>query len=187
MEKLNKVLALLFSIITVILCIFNNKLSILLFLIYIFLPFLFKIKPLYTFIYLVFGFLSLLLGFFIHLYKTVFWYDSLVHFIWGIVSGILAIITLKLLKMYNNKNLVFNVLFIIIFSLAASCLWEIIEFIIDTIFKSDMQRRQTGVYDTMKDVIVALLGNILFTIWYFYEYKFNRKLIIRKYVVEEDL
>ena len=84
--------------------------------------------------------------------------------------------------MYNEKKLLFNILFIIIFSIASSCLWEVIEYTIDTIFKSDLQRRNTGVHNTMKDIIVAIIGNTLFTIWYFYEYKFKTKLLIRKYI-----
>lgn len=182
MARFNKFLAVLFCIVTIVLSVYNKDFKILLFLIYIILPFIFKIKHSYTLIYLIFGFIGLFFGFLLHLYKILTWYDSFAHFVWGIISGLIAIIILKQIKMYNEKNLIFNLLFIIIFSLGSSCLWEIIEFIIDTIFKSDMQRKSTGVYDTMKDVIVALLGNILFTLWYFYEYKFDSKLLIRKYI-----
>ena len=171
MTLANKILAVLFSLITIVLFIFNKEITILLFLIYIIFPFIIKLKPSYTLIYLIFGFLSILLGFLIHLYKTIYWYDSFVHFIWGFVASILAIIILKKLKMYNDKNILFNIIFIVLFSISLSCLWEVAEFTIDNIFKSDMQRRLTGVYDTMKDIIVAILGNILFVIWYFYEYK----------------
>lgn len=171
MTLANKILAVLFSLITIVLFVFNKEITILLFLIYIIFPFIIKLKPSYTLIYLTFGFLGILLGFLLHLYKITHWYDSFVHFMWGFISSILAIIVLKKLNMYNDKNILFNIIFIILFSLASSCLWEVIEYLIDTIFKSDMQRRLTGVYDTMKDIIVAILGNILFVIWYFYEYK----------------
>ena len=183
MTKFNKFLVLLFSFITIILFIYYKEISILLFLIYLWLPFIFKLKDSYTLIYLIFGFLAILLGFLLHLYKITTWYDSLVHFIWGIVSSLIAIVFLKKFRMYDEKKLSFNIMFIIIFTLGISCFWEISEFIIDTIFKSDMQRRTTGVYDTMKDVIVALLGNILFVIWYFYEYKYDKKILIRNYIV----
>lgn len=171
MTLANKILAVLFSLITIILFIIYKEITILLFYIYIIIPFMIKLKPSYTLIYLIFGFLSILLGFLIHLYKTIYWYDGFVHFIWGFVSSIIGIIILKKLNMYNDKNLLFNIIFIILFSMALSSLWEVIEFMIDNIFKSDMQRKSTGTYDTMKDIIVAILGNILFIIWYFYEYK----------------
>lgn len=182
LAKFNKILAILYSIITSVLFIYNKDIQILLFLIYILIPFIFKIKPSYILIYLVFGFISILLGFLIHFYKILTWYDSFTHFIWGFVSCVIAIIVLKKLKMYNEKNLLFNIIFIFTFTLSLSCLWEVFEFIIDIIFKSDMQRKSTGVYDTMKDIIVAILGNVLFIIWYFYEYKYKIKLIVRKYI-----
>ena len=83
---------------------------------------------------------------------------------------------LKKIKKFDN--IVFICLFIFIFSLATSGLWEVCEFTIDNLFNSDMQRRATGVYDTMKDIIVALFGNIIFILSYIFEYK-NKKLLIR--------
>jgi hypothetical protein len=180
LARFNKILAVILSIITIITSIYLKKISLLIFLLYIILPFIFKLKPYLTIIYLSFGFLSIFNGTLLHLYKLTMWYDSLVHFIWGIVSCLLGIVVLKYFNM--DDNILFNCIFILLFSTSLSSLWEIIEFIVDTLFKLDMQRRATGVYDTMKDIIVALLGNILFIIWYLFEYKQNKKLLIRNYI-----
>ena len=49
---------------------------------------------------------------------------------------------------------------------------------VDNLFNGDMQRKATGVYDTMKDIIITLFGNVLFILSFIFEYK-NKKLLIR--------
>ena len=41
---------------------------------------------------------------------------------------------------------------------------------------------QTGVADTMGDIIVAFLGSILVSIGYQYEYKYNYDFLIKRFV-----
>lgn len=45
-----------------------------------------------------------------------------------------------------------------------------------------MQRVATGVNDTMKDMISALAGTILFNMWFYYEYANNHKLLIYNFI-----
>lgn len=181
LNKFNILLGSLLSFITIVLFILQKDIKILLLLIFLILPFIIKLKANYTLIYLIFGYLGLS-GFIFHLYKTIFWYDSFVHFIWGIVSGLLSIYILIKLKVFEEKNILFNLIFIISFSLALSCLWEMFEFLSDNVFNSDMQRLKTGVFDTMKDIIIAFFGNILFILWFYYEYKNNQELLIKKFI-----
>ena len=48
--------------------------------------------------------------------------------------------------------------------------WEIFEFTADNLFGGNAQRAlETGVRDTMKDIICALLGSILVVIPYIYK------------------
>lgn len=178
MKKLslyNKVLAVIFAVATIIMAIVLKEWVVLAYLPVIALPFIFKVKPLLTFLYLVFTCISLFLGSLCHLFKLTIWFDSFSHFTWGILSSLLAIYILDKLKMYDKKNILFNIVFIFIFSLATSGFWEICEFTVDRIVGSDTQRAATGVFDTMKDIIVALLGNILFLVWYYYETKHSFK------------
>ena len=171
MKKINHVLAIFLSIITLICFVKYKEITILLFLPYIALPFIFKLKDKYTIIYLVFGFIGLFNGFLLHFYKIISWYDTFTHFVWGIVAGILSLFYLDIFKI--KCNIIFKILFIIIFCLGLSAFWEVFEFTIDSIIGSDMQRRATGVFDTMKDIIAGLFGSILFAVSYLFKYKIS--------------
>lgn len=146
---------------------------------------LFKYKLTVTvrYIYYVFIFFAYYVGNIMHGYT---WpnYDTIMHFISGILTSFLGIIILTLFKRFQNKDYKFNVVFILFTSLAVAALWEIIEFSGDQLFGANMQRVETGVVDTMKDIIVAFIGSFLFIIWYLYEEITNTKLFITKFVKE---
>ena len=182
LNKINIIIAFVLCFISVFFALNNKDITLLLFSLYVVIPFIFKVKPIITLLYMLFGFIALFLGCQLHLYKITSWFDNFSHFIWGMLSGLLAIFILIKLKMFNSKNIIFNCLFIFIFSLASSGIWEITEFAIDNLFNQDMQRSATGVYDTMKDIIVTLFGNIIFILCFFFEYK-NKKLLIR-YIID---
>ena len=174
-SKFNLFLAFCFTLISIITSIYLKDLTFLLFILVIIIPFILKIKPVMTTIYLVFIFLAMFLGCMLHLYKITTWYDNFTHFLWGYISGYVAIYILDKFKLFNHNKL-FDIFFIFILSLASSCIWEISEFIIDNLFNMDMQRKLTGVNDTMKDVIVTLLGNILFILCY------KNNLLIKQFI-----
>ena len=176
MNKINILIAFVFCFISLLFTFINKDITILLSSLYVIIPFILKLKPIVTFLYLIFCFISLFLGCQLHLFKNVYWYDNFSHFIWGFLSSLLAILILKKFKKFDN--LMFSCFFIFIFSLATSGLWEIFEFMVDNLFNGDMQRKATGVYDTMKDIIIAMFGNILFMLCFIFEYK-NKKLLIR--------
>ncbi len=186
MKKVNYIISIMFSVITFIMYLLYKDITILVFIPYLFIPYIIKLRSNYTFIYLVFGVLGLFFGFLLHFYKTIYWYDTFVHFIWGFISCFIYLIFMNKFNMSNNK-IIFNILLMIIFCMGLSAMWEIIEFISDNLFKSDMQRSLTGVYDTMKDLISAFLGCILFSVSYSYEYLCCKKLIIRRFINKEDL
>ena len=182
LNKINALIAFVLCCLVVFFTIYYKNITLLLFCIYLVLPFVFKIKPVITLLYLIFGFIAIFLGSQLHLYKTTSWFDAMTHFIWGVLSGFMALFILDKLKMFEQKNMLFNVLFIFVFSLATSGLWEIFEFTIDNLLGEDMQRRATGVYDTMKDIIVTLFGNVLFILSFCYEYKEKKEILIKKFM-----
>lgn len=186
-NKVNMFIALCYTLITIITAILKQDFSFLLSLLYIPIPFIIKLPNLMTTIYLLYGFVCVYLGNSMHLFKKTIWLDTTTHILWGFLSGIVAIYILDKFKMWNSKNILFNVFFIFIFSLASSGLWEIIEFTVDNLFNMDTQRRASGIFDTMKDIIVTLLGNIVFIIWFYYEYKKKQKLIIHKIIEAIDV
>lgn len=119
------------------------------------------------FIYLIFIFLAHILGTVVNLYSSVWWWDLFVHCLSGVFTSYIALILLTEFKVFNNKNKIFNVIFIICFSLSIASLWEFFEFSADKITGGDTQWvLKTGVDDTMTDMLVAFLGSILFSFYY---------------------
>ena len=139
-----------------------------------------KINEYIKFIYILFIFMAHFVGVTLEVYNHVYWFDKFTHFVSVIATSLLAI--LILLKEKNNNKLLFNVLFILSFSMLIASSWEVFEFLASYYFKVDPQRvALTGVTDTMGDIIVALLGSILVSISYYFEHKENYNLIIRSF------
>ncbi len=103
--------------------------------------------------YLILIFLSSTLGRIYRLYYITNWYDTLVHGISGILLFTLGQIILKHYKL--NKNILFNILFGITLTLSLGTIWELTEYNSDEIFNTNMQSRETGVKDTIKDLSIA--------------------------------
>ena len=142
-----------------------------------------NLTPTLECIYLVFTFFAHFLGSILNFYDTVNHYDKLIHFSSGIAVSFLALYLLINFKKYNSKKVLFNVLFIISFVLMIAAFWEFFEYSVDIVFKKDAQKvLETGVDDTMGDMIAAFVGAILFNIIYAYEEKTNKNILIKKYI-----
>lgn len=194
MKKINNILYLIVTIYSVYLVLTNPsgiyggiiKLSVIP---VIFLPqiaekiFHFKINESLKNIYVSFIFLAHFLGSIVNLYHKIYWYDSFAHFISGIVIAFFATYLLVIFKKYDKKSFIFNILFILGLSFLVAGLWEIFEFTSDKLFDKDAQNVLTaGVDDTMKDMIVAALGTILYCILYIYEECENKYIAIKKFI-----
>ena len=114
--------------------------------------------------YLILIFLSGTLGRVYRLYYITNWYDTVVHGISGILLFIFGQIVLKHYK--QNNNMLFNIIFGVILTLSLGTLWELTEFDIDQIFKTNMQSIETGLLDTMKDLSIAAITSIITSIIY---------------------
>lgn len=130
------------------------------------------------FVYLIFVYIAYIFGFIYDYYDKIYFYDAIVHSVFGLVASIYALPLLKRLKKYDLKNRLFNIIFIIILTLSLASVWEIFEFTIDKIMNTnDMQR---GLNNTMKDIISAFLFSILYSFIYFGKTKLFEKLFITK-------
>lgn len=195
MRKINKILKISIIVLNLIglILIINKKLDCtfvkwFLLTISIFIPDILKIKisinKTIELLYLILIFLSFTLGRIYDLYDKINWYDTLVHFMSGKLTFIFGLITLKQLKKYDKK-ISFNILFSILTTISLATLWELTEFGIDKIFKTEMQDvLKTGVDDTMKDILVAILSALLVIITYIYETKKKKKGLITKLISE---
>lgn len=142
-----------------------------------------KVNDLIELIFLLFILFAQLLGSILHFYGIIYWYDSFMHYISGILTSFLSVIILILFNKYDDNDKVFNVIFILSITLMVASLWEIFEFTTDNLLGGDAQRVvATGVTDTMKDIICALLGSILFSFCYLYECLKNKTLLIKEFI-----
>ena len=133
-----------------------------------------KIESKIEFIYIIFMFLAQFLGSIVNLYNYIWWYDLFIHFLSGMLTAILALVVMEWFGFSKEKNIWFNLLFMNSFTIMISSLWEFIEFGAFVFLKMDVQHHlTTGVFDTMEDMLIAFLGNIIISI--FYLIKFKRK------------
>lgn len=131
--------------------------------------FVFKIKiaPFMQFIYEVFLLLHFLFGEILNFYVLFAHFDTILHFLTAIL---LTIFGYSIIHYYLNDSYMFiQLLFAILFSLSLEYGWEILEFSIDHYFKTNMQRfikngielvGHLALKDTIKDMIVAILGSL---------------------------
>ena len=105
------------------------------------------------------------------------------HTLFGFLFSFFALEFIIKQKIFNSKKLIINGTIILSIIALLAGLWETFEFTCDNIFNRDAQRvLTTGVNDTMKDIVVAYLGSLLFIVMYAYEFVNNKKLIIQKFI-----
>lgn len=140
-----------------------------------------KINEVINLIYIIFIFMAHFLGVICELYNYIYWFDKFVHFLSGIVTAFVAIYLL--VKFKKDKNMFFDILVIVSLTLSVAAFWEIFEYLSSFYFHMDPQKvLLTGVNDTMGDIIVAFLGSVLVSISYYFENKYNYKLLIKKFI-----
>jgi hypothetical protein len=124
------------------------------------------IPPEFQFISAVFVFLSLFLGSGVDLYYKYWWWDVVLHtgsgFLLGVV-GFLAVFVLNQTdRIPQGMKPFFLCFFAVAFAVLLGVVWEIFEFVVDRISpETNMQSNETGVVDTMHDLIVDTLGAVL--------------------------
>jgi uncharacterized membrane protein YjdF len=108
-----------------------------------------------------FIFIADFLGCIANLYNKIWWFDLMAHYLSGVFTFMTAIFILKRLNKYDARNILFNLLFIFGIVFLCAGLWEIAEFSCDYLLNTNLQHNlETGVYDTMEDIIVAFLGGV---------------------------
>ena len=119
-----------------------------------------------------FVFSSLFLGE-VHGYYTRFWWwDIGLHTSSGLLMGIMGFLLVHVLNETEDINLHmtpgFVAFFAFLFAVGVGTLWEIFEFVMDTLFGADMQKAMlndpSGLTDTMWDMIVNALGALIISV-----------------------
>lgn len=113
-----------------------------------------------------FIFLSLFLGSARDFYYRFWWWDIVLHTGSGFLLGIVGFIALYLLNQTNQLprelSPAFRCFFRVTFAVFLGVVWEIVEFACDQIAPYwNMQSGETGVADTMWDLIVDTIGALI--------------------------
>ncbi len=128
-----------------------------------------KIAPFMFIIYESFLIAHFILGEIFSFYITLQYYDMLLHFLSAIC---ICIFGYSIIHYYLNFSFYsLQLLFSFLFGLASEFFWEIIEYFVDDIFQTNMQRYiqnnhllygHFALTDTIKDMVVAILGCVTF-------------------------
>ncbi len=141
-----------------------------------------EFSPMTKKIYVFFVFLAYFIGTVVGGYKMPY-FDKVTHLLSGYVTAFVGIYVLAKYDKFDKKSS-FNLIFILFTVLAIAAFWEIFEYTGDCLFHSNMQRLETGVNDTMRDMIMAFLGYLLFICAYFFEKSSHTKFVITKFIEE---
>lgn len=123
-------------------------------------------------------FLTLFLGAIYNFYSIFWWWDLLVHWLFGFVAFISAYYLIVRLG-YDKCLSHFMILFIGgMTAMGCAAIWEIVEYTLDKVFGTNFQHGIVEVGypldDTMWDMIVTLIAVIISFILYWIDLKFNK-------------
>ncbi len=121
--------------------------------------------------------LTIGLGTVLDLYQRLFWWDLFVHGMFGSI-GVFTLMTI-----FKNDNYKYCLAFSLA-SLGLGGLWELFEYSGDVILKNDVQRINESINnnklpqaDIMEDLLVTIIGAILFVGFYFLIGFYKKKIL----------
>lgn len=128
--------------------------------------------------------LAMYFGNVLNFYTYIPHYDKVLHFLSGMIIGVLGLIIYSYFTKENlkNMNIKFAMFFIFIFITSLAGIWEIWEFSTDKIF--GLQSQLNSLNDTMTDIIAGTIGGII-TLVYVYIAATKRKSKILIKILEE--
>ncbi len=109
----------------------------------------------------VFIFLGMYLGEIQYAFYTFLWWDIFLHFLSGVLLAIFGFLLIYPLYMHKPvpAYAYLILVFAVSFAVAAGGIWELIEYSIDQIFGTNMQR--SGLPDTMGDIAIDTAGALV--------------------------
>ena len=105
---------------------------------------------------------TIMLGEFFGAYSKLWWWDSALHLSSGVVIGYIGYMILFTLYLQGKLNVSSSMMAFLTFSVSmmVAALGEVFEFSVDQIYGAYMQK---GLSDTMKDIILAMIGSLIAT------------------------
>ncbi len=128
----------------------------------------FKVPPEAWLLGLTFAFAANFLGEVLGFYELFEWWDLVLHFVSGLIIGYLSfsVVFLFLDKTFKevtvdyHKHAFIICFFAVTLSFSIIVVWEIFEFAMDEFFGTNMQVRESGVTNTMLDMIFASFATL---------------------------
>lgn len=127
-------------------------------------------------------------------------FDSILHTLSGSMIAILGFSVIRLLndsdKIDLNLSPLFVAIFVVCFSVMLGVLWEIVEFLVDTVTGSNMQRYSDSVtrepfmgrnalFDTMKDLMLDAIGALVVAVISYFDLKNKKEHTTIKWFIEK--
>ncbi len=124
------------------------------------------VPPEFQLIAAAFVFLTLFLGSAGDFYYHFWWWDMVLHagsgFLLGIVGWIVLFLLLQTDRLPRAVGPALVCVFAITFAVTLGVLWEIFEYVVDLLWPNvNMICRETGIHDTIHDLIVNTIGAII--------------------------
>lgn len=124
------------------------------------------VPPEFQLIAALFVFLSLFLGSAGDFYYEYWWWDVVLHtgsgFLFGIVGWIVMFLLLQSDRLPRTTGPALLSVFGVCFAVTLGVVWEIFEFAVDLRWPHiNMMSHETGVHDTMHDLILDLIGAVI--------------------------
>lgn len=127
-------------------------------------------------------------------YGRFWWWDDVLHALSGVIAGLVGFLLVYFFNARYNMHISprFVALFAFSFAVTIGVVWEIIEFSVDVVFGTEMQRwnmapdetiigkayQGAGLRDTMSDLIVASIGAVLASGFAYATYKNDRRRVL---------
>jgi len=139
---------------------------------------------------LLFIFASMYLGEIHSFYARIWWWDIMLHALSGVIIAAIGFSLVDILNGEEKLAVELSPAFVAVFSfgfaLSLGALWEIYEFLMDSLFGLNMQK--SGLIDTMWDLIVDALGALLVSVLGYLYLKGDIKLfeMLERKIIERD-
>jgi putative membrane protein len=132
-----------------------------------------QLPPQFQLASILFIFSAQYLGEFTHFYEKLWWWDTLLHGLFGVGFVIVGIYLCKTIINTNEDTtprhfLLFIVIWAFSFTLCLGTLWEIFEFWGDYFFHTKMV--DDGLKDTSVDLTIKILAALVTSIFYYLKY-----------------
>lgn len=103
-------------------------------------------------------------------------YDKIIHgwsgFLLTVVAYVIFCVVKHIRRIDNREDLHLMYIFVNMTNIALSTCWELYEFCMLVFFNNDAIRHySSGVYDAMTDIISALIGGLILTLFLYASYK----------------